>query len=259
MGYQRFVALGDSFTEGLDDPRPDGSYRGWADLVADTLAGVEPTFRYANLAVRSLRMDTVVDEQVPSALQMQPDLVSIAAGGNDLLGVRADVDAIAARLDTALESLTRSGATVVTFTGFDPRHHLPPGRLIARRTAAFNALVRASAQRHGALLVDLWRSRELVDRRLWSADRLHLSPDGHRFVATTVLDLLRLGSPAIADADRSPVASPRPDWRAGLRRDLAWARDYFAPWVVRKVRNRPMGHGMTAKYADLEAWTPRPS
>src|SRR3954471_5504125 len=87
-GVWGFWAPGDSFTEVLADLRPDGTPRGWADLVADVLAGQEDEFSYANLAVRSLRIDAIVDHQVPMAVALRPDLASIAGGANDLLGLR---------------------------------------------------------------------------------------------------------------------------------------------------------------------------
>ncbi|GAA2905465.1 hypothetical protein GCM10020220_113400 [Nonomuraea rubra] len=79
--YKSFVALGDSFTEGLNDPGPDGHYRGWADRVAERLAADDPSFRYANLAVRGKLLDQIVAEQVPLAVDMAPDLISFCAGG----------------------------------------------------------------------------------------------------------------------------------------------------------------------------------
>ena len=124
-GIQRFVALGDSFTEGLADLRPDGTPRGWADLVADVLAGQEHDFSYANLAVRSLRIDAIVDHQVPIAVALRPDLASIAAGANDLLGLRVDVGHVVRRLDEAVRALRETGAQVVVFRLWsDDRLHL---------------------------------------------------------------------------------------------------------------------------------------
>ena len=77
-----FVALGDSFTEGLDDPRADQEgYRGWADRFAEMLAARQPGLRYANLAVRGKMLRQVAEEQVPQAIAMTPGLVSLAAGG----------------------------------------------------------------------------------------------------------------------------------------------------------------------------------
>src|SRR3954452_25416077 len=117
-GVRRFVALGDSFTEGLADLRPDGTPRGWADLEADVLAGQEDEFSYANLAVRSLRIDAIVDHQVPAAVALRPDLASIAGGANDLLGLRVDIGHVCRRLDEAIRALRASGAQVVVFAGF---------------------------------------------------------------------------------------------------------------------------------------------
>src|SRR5688572_9822112 len=107
MGWRSFVAVGDSFTEGMDDPYEDGrGYRGWADLVAGRLAqerkaaaGEDAGFRYANLAVRGRLFPQVVGDQVPTALEMEPDLVSFAAGGNDALRRGFDPAAMRAAFD----------------------------------------------------------------------------------------------------------------------------------------------------------------
>jgi len=101
-----FVALGDSFTEGLDDPRADHEgYLGWADRFAGMLAAPRPGLRYANLAVRGKLLGEVAEEQVPRAIAMAPDLVSLAAGGNDLLRPRGDPDALAEQFDEAVRTL----------------------------------------------------------------------------------------------------------------------------------------------------------
>src|SRR5579859_5684759 len=115
-----FIALGDSFTEGLNDEGLNGTYIGWADRVATVLAGQTASFRYANLAVRGKLLRDVVDEQVGPAVAMAPDLVSLAAGGNDILR-RADVDDLAGLFDGAVRKLRGAGCRVMIFTGFDPR------------------------------------------------------------------------------------------------------------------------------------------
>jgi lysophospholipase L1-like esterase len=248
----RYVAVGDSFTEGLDDLREDGSPRGWSDRVADVLAQTEPDFRYANLAVRSLRIDAIVEHQVSVAVAMRPDLVTIAAGGNDLLDVRPDLDHIAARMEAAIRALTSTGAVTVVFAGFDPRARLPLGRLISRRTSAYNARVVATADRYGAVLIDLWSMPELSDARLWSPDRLHLSAVGHVHVAGVVLD--RIGRPTPAGW---PVRLGQPATRSRLRPkvdDVTWSHQHFLPWAIRKIRGRATGDGRTAKRPALDHW-----
>ena len=190
-----FVAIGDSFTEGLDDRRPDGSVRGWADRVAEALARHHADVRYANLAVRGRRMPRIVVEQVPQALALAPDLISIEAGGNDILRLTCDVDRLIATFDRTLARLRASGATVVTFAGFDPRRRIPLTQIPGGRAEAFNEGIRAAAAEHGALLVDLWDLPGLYEDGMWAADRLHLSAAGHELVASAVLEQLGTDDP----------------------------------------------------------------
>ena len=252
MRLSRFVALGDSFTEGLDDLRADGTPRGWADLVADVLAVTQPDFHYANLAVRGLRIDQIVPAQVDLAISMQPDLATIAGGGNDILGLRVDLDGVAARLDSAVAALRATGAKTLVFTGFDPRAQLPGGRFLARRTAAFNRNLVMSASRHGATVINLWSMSELLDPRLWGADRLHMSTAGHQHVAAVVLG--RLGQPVPVGWRWIPEAWPRHRWRAARASELAWGRQHLTPWLGRKVRGRSTGDGRSPKHPVPVRW-----
>jgi len=243
-----FAALGDSFTEGLDDLDPAGSYRGWADRFAASLSLHSPGLRYANLAVRGRRLRQVVGEQVSAAAGMAPDLVSIAAGGNDLLLPRADPDALAQTFDSAVARLRAAGSEVLIFTGFDVRH-FPVLRLLGGKIAAYNGHLRVIAERRQCHLADLWAMRPLRDDRAWSADRLHLSPDGHRRVALLVSELM--GAPVTADwRDQWPpiVAT---DWVTKRRTDIRWARSHAAPWVGRRIRGASSGDGVAPKRPSL--------
>ena len=249
-----FVALGDSFTEGLDDPRADrGGYLGWADRFAQMLAAEQPGLRYANLAVRGKLLGQVAAEQVPQAIAMAPDLVSLAAGGNDLLRVRSDPDALAQTFDEVVRTLLMAGCRVLIFTGFDPR--FPVLRLIRGKVAAYNMHLRAIADRHGCDVVDLWSMTVLCDPRAWSADRLHLTPDGHRRVALRACEVL--GVDVTEDwrepwpALDSPSASGRAAWLAARRMDLRWGRDHAAPWVARRVRGISSGDNVDPKRPEL--------
>src|SRR5699024_4871453 len=120
-GLGSYVALGDSFTEGLNDPRPDGTFRGWADRLAEILARGRPEFRYANLALRGKMLTEILDEQLPVALDIAPDLVTICAGGNDIIIPGVDVDTVATRVEQGIEALRESGIEVLIFTGPDTK------------------------------------------------------------------------------------------------------------------------------------------
>ncbi len=251
---ESFVALGDSFTEGLDDPRADQSgYRGWADRFADMLAGQRPGLRYANLAVRGRLLRQVVAEQIPQAIAMSPDLVSIAAGGNDLLRFGGDPDALAAAFDEAVRTLLMAGCQVLMFTGFDPR--FPVLRLIRGRAAVFNAHLRAIADRNRCPLVDMWTMHPLHDPRAWSADRLHLTPGGHHRVALAACEAMAV--PLTQDwrepwpASDGVAATGARAWIGARRMDLRWASQHAAPWVARRVRGVSSGDDIAPKRPDL--------
>lgn len=142
MRWRSFVAVGDSFTEGMDDAYPDGTYRGWADLVATRLAAeAGPDFGYANLAIRGRLFPNIVAEQVPAALAMKPDLISFAAGGNDVLRRTFDPASFVARFDDVVGELRSGGADVILFRFADVMARLPGQRLVAPRVTLLNRVV----------------------------------------------------------------------------------------------------------------------
>ena len=259
-----FVAIGDSFTEGLEDQVPGGGFRGWADLVAGALAAQRPGLRYANLAIRGKLLGEVVAEQLPRAVELAPDLVSLAAGGNDILR-GSDVDDLAADFEPAVAKLQAAGCRVLIFTGFDPRM-FPVIRLLRGRIAAYNMHLRGIADDYGCDLVDLWSMRALKDIRAWSPDRLHLTAQGHREVALRTCRVLGIPVPAGDAGDAVdavdwrtppppalvPAASPRhSQWLAARRADARWAREYAAPWLRRRLGGGSSGDGVPSKRPDL--------
>lgn len=256
MHWRSYVAVGDSFTEGMDDPRPDGSgYRGWADLVASRLAAAaastdQPEFRYANLAIRGRLFQAIVDEQVPVALELRPDLVSFAGGGNDVLRRNFSFPQLLANFDRVIGELRGTGADVLVFRWADVTGRLPGRRLIRPRMVVLNQAVGDTADRYGALLVDLWRDDEFRNPRLWSEDRLHLAPAGHRRVAAHVLNRLGVGIP---DSWFDPAPAPEElGWLRARAGDARWATRHLAPWVKRRLTGRSSGDTVTAKRPALE-------
>src|SRR6478735_4818404 len=111
--WHRFVALGDSYTEGIGDPEPNslGGLRGWADRVAEELADSQPDFAYANLAIRGMLLKQILDVQLAPALALKPDLIAMSGGGNDIVFKRGNPDKLAEKLDAAVGVLAATGAT----------------------------------------------------------------------------------------------------------------------------------------------------
>jgi hypothetical protein len=209
------------------------------------MAAHQPDLRYANLAIRGRKMGAVLAEQVDPALALGPDLVSIYAGGNDILRPRVDVDTVVADYGDGLRRLRSSGAHLVVFTGFDLGWAPVFGRLRGR-VATYNELVREAAEEVGATIVDFWRMREYRDSRLWAVDRIHMSTPGHRHMAAQVLDTL--GIPHEVGLD--PLGPAVPLDRAARRAaDLAWARAHAAPWIHRRLTGRSSGDGLEPRFA----------
>jgi len=267
LAWRRYVALGDSFTEGLWDV-PDGAppvtaeaeppglvLRGWADLLAghlaDRLRGTEPAgeLHYANLAVRGRLLDPILAHQVPAALRLRPDLVSLVGGGNDTLRMGADPDRLATRLERAVVALREAGADVLLATGMDSADS-PLIRANRSRVAVLNSHVWSIARRHGAHVLDVWGMRSLRDWRMWHADRIHLTTEGHRRVAQGAL--VALGLAPDDDAWDDPLVPLPPLPRsARARADAEWLRQHAVPWATRRLRGHSSGDRRVPKRPEL--------
>ncbi len=254
MAIHRYVAIGDSFTEGVGDPdpaRPNG-LRGWADRVAEVLATETDDFGYANLAIRGRKLRTIIAEQLEPALALGPDLVTIHAGGNDVLRPKVDLDALAAAYDDAVGRLTASGARVVMFTIFDPGGsgiYAP----VRGRMAIFNEWVREIADTHGATVVDMWRMRTADLTQIMDTDRMHLNAAGHQHLAMAVLDALGVEHPLEPHPTRLIPTLAR---RAQVAANVRWTREFLGPWVHRRVTGRSSGDGVQPKRPTLEPIAP---
>jgi lysophospholipase L1-like esterase len=246
MTWRSYVAMGDSFTEGMDDAYPDGTYRGWADLVAARLAvDAGPDFGYANLAVRGRLVDQVIAGQLEATLAMRPDLVSFAAGGNDVLRRRVDLDTLVAKIDRVIGRIRATGADVVMFRFADVTAHLPGQRIVGPRAAALNDGARELAAKHGAYLIDLFADGAFRNPAMWSEDRLHLSAAGHRRVAGHVLNALGVG----VQEDWllvPPTPAPTP-WLLARGADLRWAGRHLGPWIRRRLAGASSGDTVLPK------------
>ncbi|MGP9836592.1 SGNH/GDSL hydrolase family protein [Arthrobacter sp. 179] len=252
--WRRMVSLGDSFTEGIGDPDPQspGGHRGWADRVAEQLSRQAEDFAYANLAIRGRLLDQIHEEQLEPALELRPGLITICAGGNDVLRPGGDPDALAVTMDRFIGELSATGATVLLFNGPDIGETPVLGSMRGR-VAIYNENLRAIGARHDAVVADMWAMRQLHEPRMWAPDRLHFSPLGHHTIAMMALDALNVEHELTA-LEPSP-SEPKP-WRVARREDLVWARTHLAPWVLRRLRHQSSGDGITAKRPQAMPFSP---
>ncbi|MET0296693.1 MAG: SGNH/GDSL hydrolase family protein [Microbacterium sp.] len=250
MSSIRFVAIGDSFTEGVGDELPDGRVRGWADIVARGWAdaGGEP-IEYANLAIRGKLVRPIVEQQLEPALALKPTHLSFNGGGNDMLRPRTSMASIVAAFDQVIRRCDEEGVQLILLSGANPSGQLPLSRVIQRRGDILSAaVVKHIADKPDIVRALNWPDRELSTAPYWSEDRLHMNPRGHHRVAARVLSALGMEPPA--------------DWwslpalPASGSRGLAYYREHVGPWMKRRLTGTSSGDGRQPKFADWATFEP---
>lgn len=209
--WRHFVALGDSTTEGYGmDPVPGVEQLSWAQRLAAELARTQPELEFHNLARRNLRAAEVRARQLEPTLALQPDLVSILAGANDLLVPDFDPQAVEAELEPIYKTLAERDVFVFSFLYADlTRSGLLPDDAAAwlrPRLTALNQVIRAVAERHQVLLVDMFGDPQAADPGFWSADLQHLNARGQAYVAERTIRALEA---ALAGEAQAVPAAPR--------------------------------------------------
>lgn len=248
--YSRYVAIGDSQTEGLWDGDDSAGLIGFADRLAALIDSHDPGLAYANLAVRGRRIRDLLDEQLPHALSMRPDLITVCIGMNDVTRPGPYFGAALDELDELHTRLASSGATVVTTTFPDVARILPVGRIIAPRIEQINEEIRSAARRHGFRLVDLYAAPSMTDPATWSADRVHGSSRGHTLFAAAAAEALGLPG---SNHDWAVLDGPprRPSVGEQAYSQVLWTQNMLMPWLWRHVRGRSAGDGRGPKRPQL--------
>ncbi|SHN43651.1 SGNH/GDSL hydrolase family protein [Cryptosporangium aurantiacum] len=248
----RYAAIGDSFTEGVGDPRPDGTVRGWADRVAEGLSAAlgEPV-EYANLAIRGRLLRPIVTEQLDAVLALDPlpDVLTLNGGGNDMLRPGVRLDDLLALTESAFRRCADAGVRVVALSGADPTAQLPLGRVVRRRGAYLTAGIAGLCERYDVTFVNVFGDAEIRHPRYWSTDRLHLAAAGHERVAGLVLHALGHG-PAPAPAP------PVPPVLRSFATTTRYYREHVLPWVNRRLHGTSSGDLLDPKYPTWHPVTP---
>lgn len=248
--FARYVALGDSSTEGIDDPDRAGGYIGWSQRLAERINETQVGLLYANLAVRGLTTAQVRERQLASALALRPDLATVFCGTNDVTAPRFDARRVAADIEHMQRALVAAGATVVSFTLPDLTPLLPLARLIAPRIAALNHALAHASRMTGSTLVDFAAYPVSTDARLWSDDRIHANAQGHARIADALAHALNL--PGANEAWNLPFPTPlNPTRVQRCASELRWARRHLLPWLWAGLCGRSAAHGRKPKHPNL--------
>lgn len=248
--FERYVAIGDSSTEGIDDPDGRGHYRGWANRLAEHVAAAQGSLLYANLGVRGLRTRDIRERQLELAMGMQPDLVTLFAGTNDVVAKRFDAEAVGADMDAMHRALIGQGATLLTFTLPDLTPVLPLAKRIVPRVLELNDVIRAVSADTGALVVDFASYPAASDPRLWSEDRFHANAEGHARIAAALAHAAGVPGFEAAWADNLPMAPP-PTIGSRVTAEVRWVGKYLIPWIWRHAWGRSSGDGVKPKRPEL--------
>lgn len=244
--FDRYVAIGDSTTEGLDDPDGTGGFRGWANRFAEKVSAVQGHLLYANLAVRGLKTREILDTQLQRALDMKPNVSTVVSGTNDVLRPSFDVNAYQRDVAFMQQALIDQGAIVLTFTMPDMSRVNPTARMARARLETMNAALREVSVSTGAIVVDLAHQPLAGDPRLWSADRLHANALGHARIAAALANAVHL--PGTDDSWATPLEKRAPApaierWAEHAK----WSREYLAPWLLRRMQRRSSADGKVCK------------
>lgn len=248
----RYAAVGDSYSEGLGDELPDGTMRGWTDLVAAGLSAAhDEQVHYANFAVRGRLLGPIVHDQLEAALRLSPapTLITLNGGGNDMLRPGTDVPRLIALIEQALQRVSDAGIRLAVVSGADPSERLPFGAMMRRRGELLTEATVRLAEKHGATLIDVFHDEEIRKAAYWAPDRLHLNTAGHQRVAGLVLTGLGYDHAA-------HVVDPGPAESRRVLAEARYYREHVLPWVHRRLRGRSSGDNLTGKHV---TWTAIPA
>ncbi|MBO0831356.1 MAG: SGNH/GDSL hydrolase family protein [Actinobacteria bacterium] len=235
-----FVALGDSITLGIGDPvrlappaghrRAKRAWRGWAVLLAETLP--DPALHI--VAGNGALMADLERDQLPTALQLRPDVASVVIGINDTLRPNFDPTQLADSSAHVIGALRAAGADVLTMRLPEPGRmlHLPEALAspLAKRAHLLNDMMDQLAERFGTLHYDAAGDSLVYDPAMWAVDRLHPSERGHRHIARRFHALLTDAGHVLSPP---PGAEPveEPPTRA---EQFAWMATKGTAWVIRR-------------------------
>lgn len=266
--WNTVVTIGDSINEGLwDSVDPeldltkleaqqeyfDAPVFGWADRLAAHLSrhraklGLEPV-NYANIAVRGKLIRYIVENEIPQALKLQPDLVIMDGGGNDILRPGTSIDQVVHFYEYGVKQLKAAGSDVLILLPAQPGGSLLS--LTRTKSADYCARLHSLANRYDCYIADLWDYPNLVDARLWSQDRIHPTPEGHERLAQIALIGLGLGADPAWAANNSlrrrlpGAVQPLPE---RVHENAQWFKSYVVPWVDRRLHGVSSGDNRAGK------------
>lgn len=254
--YRSYVAIGDSLSEGLGDFDfgQRRLHQGWTDRLAGLIGketeDIGHEFHYANLAIRGSDLEKIISMQLPAALRLQPDLVTVMAGSNDLMSSVDRLSGLREMLRDGVQQLLAAGCDVVLVNTINPLH-LRVFRPVAYRATRVTAMIESVAKELNVPVLDVFRIESLRDLCFWAEDMVHFSGHGHILIANRAAKLLGLN---YRFREQAPSEMSAPN--RSLISTLQWVRRDVIPFFERKAQGRTSGDGMDPKLPTLAPFAP---
>ncbi|QKJ24738.1 SGNH/GDSL hydrolase family protein [Aquiluna borgnonia] len=255
--YRSYVAIGDSLSEGLGDFtfQADRYHNGWTDRLAGILAREASDsnyeFHYANLALRGSKLSKIMTEQLPAALNLQPDLVTVMAGSNDLMSKPQSLPKLRELLRDGIEQLLAAGCDVVVANTINPLH-LRVFKPLRHKAELFSTLIETVADEFDLPVLDVYGIRDFEQLVFWADDMVHFSGHGHIAIANQAAELLNLNYrfPQPDISQLAPVSR-------GLIETVRWVGRDVIPFFDRRLKGKTSGDGMLPKHLQLTPYAPK--
>jgi lysophospholipase L1-like esterase len=224
-----FAVLGDSAASGVGDSDSAQNYFGWCYHLAKAFH--EP-LTYINVSRPGAQSKEVLEVQLPKIIDMQPDLVAVIVGGNDLLRNGFSPKELERNLNETLSKIEEMGSISMLLELHDPTQIVPMPRLLKRvclrRVNEVNRVTRKMAMRYGSIYLETRSLPDIYNLEKWHVDRMHPSRTGHQFLADSYAHLLRLRG-----FDVSHVDFTRGNNRS--RKDsIIWMIKNGTPWFFKR-------------------------
>lgn len=224
-----FAVLGDSAASGVGDSDDFGNYFGWGHHLSEAF---NEAIEYRNFSRPGARSEEVLKSQLPNIVGLEPDLVAVIVGGNDMLRNSFSSAVLENNLDQILLEVTSLGAIPLLIELHDPTEIVPMPYLLKRvcnrRVNDVNRVTRTLAKKYSAVLLETRSLPEIYDLEKWHVDRMHPSRKGHQFIADSFAHLLRERG-----FDVGIVSVNKPNNR-NIRDSIIWMVKNGTPWFFKR-------------------------
>lgn len=196
LSVTKFMAFGDSITQGVDSPPafsgiwgPSDWPKGYPYKLNDLLKAryTDQTLTVLNDGLYGESIQTGLDRLPSEVGYYQPDVLMLLHGANDLLAGRSEATTtyIVSRLDEMIRAARLRKSNIVIFLATYPPQYPGSHGGGAPYVSTLNGKIATLATVSGVTLVDLYKDFAAAGTRLIGVDGLHPTDAGYTQMATS--------------------------------------------------------------------------